>query len=106
MKQIDKIEYECSSYEINYEWILLKTEGKLPKGRKDHTMNYLYTMNVIAIYGGIDEKTRYLDTLSIINLKNLQWLDVTIKGYNKPGRAKHCSCEYKSKLIIFGGLNE
>ncbi|KAL4441611.1 hypothetical protein ABPG74_021543 [Tetrahymena malaccensis] len=90
-------------------WIELNTIGKSPDRRCGHSLNYMYNMSIIVIYGGKFESqnyTKYYDDLHVLNLKNLEWIQVNLEGNRKQPRAMHSTCINHKQLIVFGGLND
>lgn len=44
-----------------------------------HVFNFLFSISVCVVYGGMYESensTRYLDDMNVLNLKNLEWIQV------------------------------
>ena len=74
-----------------------------------HSMNFVYSMCLLTIYGGkyeTDNYTKFYDDLYILNLKNLEWMVVEVYGEKKTPRAMHQSYINQKNMIIFGGQND
>lgn len=84
-----------------------KTLGVSPSPRYMHTMNFMPTLNYVAIYGGRNDmnmETVILSDLWVLKLHNLEWVKVQIGGQNLPNpRCNHCMIANGSRLFVFGG---
>lgn len=46
-----------------------------------------------------------MNDIHLLDMKNLTWISVEIKGYLVDGRCGHSSAIVESKLYVFGGCN-
>lgn len=71
-------------------------------------MTYIDLLSIIVIYGGKnddDSEEGFLNDVYLLEIKNLNWINVEIRGAISKGRCGHCSTAIDSKLFIFGGYN-
>eukprot|EP00347_Sterkiella_histriomuscorum_P004971 403358389 len=94
------------------EWKEIRTLGKMPPPRYNHSMNYSEEQNLLVVYGGrcdfAAKKTNYqqiLDDVWVFFLENLTWYQVICTGSIPRERFSHCACIVGTQLLIFGGLN-
>jgi hypothetical protein len=89
------------------EWTLLSIEGKPPEPRVSACMNFFEELNIIIINGGKNDfKSIYMNDIFVLDLEHHLWIKVGVIENLPMERAEHCSCVYKNKLYIFGGIKE
>ena len=58
-------------------WIVPEVIGKAPCARFGHSMVSNKSLNILVIFGGLDDnEKKYLNDLFILDLSNLQWVQV------------------------------
>lgn len=86
-------------------WIVPETVGQPPAPRYQHTMNYYEALNCIIIYGGRNDRAKFLGDISVLYLENLTWMTAVVYGNAIQPRFSHCAAVIGSKLCVFGGMN-
>jgi hypothetical protein len=86
------------------------TKGVPPIPRCECTMDFFEKLDVVIIYGGRNERSKYgpyFNDMFFLDVESLNWINIEL-NYNKNfcPRGKHCSCIVENELIIFGGANE
>ena len=86
------------------------TKGIGPVARCECTMDFFEKLDVVIIYGGRNERSKYgpyFNDMFFLDVESLNWVNIEL-NYNKNfcPRGKHCSCIVENELIIFGGANE
>ena len=86
------------------------TKGIPPIPRCECTMDFFEKLDVVIIYGGRNERSKYgpyFNDMFFLDVESLNWINIEL-NYNKNfcPRGKHCSCIVENELIIFGGANE
>ena len=86
------------------------TKGRPPIARSECTMNFYEKLNILVIYGGKNEHSRfgpYFNDMYFLDVETLHWVKVEL-NYNDSfqPRGRHCSCIVDNEIIIFGGNNE
>ena len=86
------------------------TKGIGPVARCECTMDFFEKLDVVIIYGGRNEHSKfgpYFNDMFFLDVENLNWINIEL-NYNQNfcPRGKHCSCIVENELIIFGGANE
>lgn len=90
--------------------------GPKPIPRLGHAAHHIEELSFIVFYGGKNdeqEEIHYYNDIFLLNLENLNWVQVDVKGNCPRRRAYLCSAVYgiffshklDSKMIVFGGLN-
>ena len=75
------------------QWIKPETAGISPTPRFSHTMVYHSSLNIVIIYGGLNDEYdyNYLSDISILNTESLHWIKVIQCGIPSTPRANHCA---------------
>lgn len=86
------------------------TKGIAPVPRCECSMDFFEKLDVVIIYGGRNERSKYgpyFNDMFFLDVESLNWISIEL-NYNKNfyPRGKHCSCIVENELIIFGGANE
>ena len=85
------------------------TKGKPPVARCESTMNFFEKLNVVIIYGGKNEYSKYgpyFNDMYFLDVETLTWIKVELNiNENFYPRGRHCSCIVENEIIIFGGNN-
>ena len=74
-----------------------------------HTMTYYQEKSLITIAGGRNDQLSniVLGDLWVLRLDDLEYQKVIIKSDLKmQPRYNHTACQFGSKLVVFGGMNE
>lgn len=90
----------------------MRTSGKGPCGRYQHTMNYCAALNILVVYGGRNEtmiksgkSTPMLNDMYVLAIDIMTWTEIEING-ELPLRTLHAADVVSDKLLVFGGVNE
>ena len=86
------------------------TKGKPPIPRCECTMNFFERLDILIIYGGKNDHSRYgpyFNDMYFLDVETLHWIKIEL-NYNEnfQPRGRHCSCIVENEIIIFGGNNE
>ena len=86
------------------------TKGRPPVSRCESTMNFFEKLNVVIIYGGKNEHSKYgpyFNDMYFLDVETLTWIRVELNlNENFYPRGRHCSCIVENEIIIFGGNND
>jgi hypothetical protein len=94
-----------------YFWQGVKTIGKPPLARYQHTMNFFKPARLMFIYGGCNDQRNirnhcaYYNHIAVLDLMRLAWCSVNVLENFAEKRCLHVSTFVNSKLILFGGIN-
>ena len=86
------------------------TKGKPPIPRCECTINFFERLDILIIYGGKNDHSRYgpyFNDMYFLDVETLHWIKIEL-NYNEnfQPRGRHCSCVVENEIIIFGGNNE
>ena len=85
-------------------------KGKPPIPRCESTMNFYEKLNVVVIYGGKNEYSKYgpyFNDMYFLDVEILTWIKIELNSNdNFFTRGRHCSCIVDNEIIIFGGKND
>ena len=85
-------------------------KGKPPVPRCESTMNFYEKLNVVVIYGGKNEYSKYgpyFNDMYFLDVEILTWIKIELNSNdNFFTRGRHCSCIVDNEIIIFGGRND
>ena len=85
-------------------------KGKPPVPRCESTMNFYEKLNVVVIYGGKNEYSKYgpyFNDMYFLDVEILTWIKIELNSNdNFFTRGRHCSCIVDNEIIIFGGKND
>ncbi|CAK65978.1 unnamed protein product (macronuclear) [Paramecium tetraurelia] len=87
----------------------VQPKGRGPISRCQHSMTYVELSQQIVIYGGKNDDINtqgFLNDLHVLEIRNLSWSNVDIRGHPSPGRCSHSASVIEEKLFIFGGVNQ
>ena len=88
------------------EWSKIPHDGGIPPSERCcSTIDHYENLNVIFMFGGMDNKQFFKD-LYLFDLENFYWHKVRIYDQLPSERAEHSSFITDQGLIIFGGRNE
>ena len=86
------------------------TKGKAPVPRCESTMNFFEKLNVVIIYGGKNEYSKYgpyFNDMYFLDVETLNWVKIELNiNESFYPRGRHCSCIVENEIIIFGGYND
>ena len=86
------------------------TKGKPPVPRCESTMNFFEKLNVVIIYGGKNEYSKYgpyFNDMYFLDVETLNWVKIELNiNESFYPRGRHCSCIVENEIIIFGGYND
>ncbi|CAD8142800.1 unnamed protein product [Paramecium pentaurelia] len=86
----------------------VQPKGRAPISRCQHSMSYVELSQQIIIYGGKNDDINtqgFLNDLHILEIRNLTWSHLDIRGHPSSGRCSHSATVIDEKLFIFGGVN-
>ena len=85
-------------------------KGKPPIARCESTMNFYEKLNVVIIYGGKNEYSKYgpyFNDMYFLDVETLTWIKIELNlNESFYPRGRHCSCVVGDEIIIFGGNND
>ena len=85
-------------------------KGKPPIARCESTMNFYEKLNVVIIYGGKNEYSKYgpyFNDMYFLDAETLTWIKIELNlNESFYPRGRHCSCVVGDEIIIFGGNND
>ena len=85
-------------------------KGKPPIARCESTMNFYEKLNVVIIYGGKNEYSKYgpyFNDMYFLDVETLTWIKIELNlNESFYPRGGHCSCVVGDEIIIFGGNND
>ncbi|WOK91854.1 tRNA wybutosine-synthesizing protein 2/3/4 [Canna indica] len=81
-------------------WEMEKTTGRAPFPRFSHSM-FVYK-DYLGIIGGCPVKQQYQE-LSLLNLTNRVWMNVTIDSFGRELWVRSSACIVDDELVIIGG---
>ncbi|KAL4481097.1 hypothetical protein ABPG72_015052 [Tetrahymena utriculariae] len=100
-------------------WVVPDVKGALPIARYQHSQHYYEDLNVLIIYGGRNDNSKYyrsysmnisqngiLGDICILDLETLNWISVEENGLKNLQKCAFASSIIGSKIIIFGGYQE
>ena len=86
------------------------TKGRAPVPRCEATMNFFEKLNVVIIYGGKNEYSKYgpyFNDMYFLDVETLTWIRIELNiNENFYPRGRHCSSIVENEIIIFGGNND
>ena len=86
------------------------TKGKAPVPRCESTMNFFEKLNVVIIYGGKNEYSKYgpyFNDMYFLDVETLNWVKIELNiNESFYPRGRHCSCIVENEILIFGGYND
>ena len=86
------------------------TKGKAPVPRCESAMNFFEKLNVVIIYGGKNEYSKYgpyFNDMYFLDVETLNWVKIELNiNESFYPRGRHCSCIVENEIIIFGGYND
>ncbi len=85
-------------------WQELVPDGVVPPARAGHSMTFVN--NRIYAFGGYDENRSLMDSLSVFDVRHMQWVEHTPANDPPPPRHGHCAVGYGNSLYIFFGQGE
>ena len=87
-------------------WKILYTNNSLkPNPTYSNTLNYIKEKNSLILYGGINEKEKYINDFWIFNLNKLIWIKKEVVGDLNENRSGHIAESVKNLFLVFGGIN-
>ena len=86
------------------------TKGRPPAPRCETTMNFFEKLNMVVIYGGKNEHSKYgpyFNDMYFLDVETLTWVKIELNSNeNFYPRGGHCACIVENEIIIFGGNND
>ena len=86
------------------------TKGRAPVPRCESTMDFFEKLNVVIIYGGKNEHSKYgpyFNDMYFLDVETLTWVRIELNiNDNFYPRGRHCSSIIENEIIIFGGNND
>ena len=88
------------------EMSIVPTRGQNPGFTWEHSADFYEKDRRVYFFGGIDKSaaTAAYDTLRVLQVDDMQWENVQVKGERPPGMFRHSSCIDNATLFIIGGL--
>ena len=85
-------------------------KGRAPAPRCETTMNFFEKLNMLVIYGGKNENSKYgpyFNDMYFLDVETFTWIKIELnKNENFYPRGGHCACIVENEIIIFGGKND
>ena len=89
----------------NLEWVVPLVKGDIPEGKKNASLTFYESLNVLILFGGENVRQEFSNDLHFLDLELFKWIRITLYESIPLERSSHCCILYQNQLIIFGGLN-
>lgn len=86
-------------------WKILYINSEKPNPIYSNSLNYIKEKNCLIIYGGKNDKEKFIKNFWILNLNNLKWVRKDIVGELNGGRSGHIGECVGNLFVVLGGTD-
>ena len=80
--------------------------GTKPTPRFGHTLNFYFPAQLLLLFGGQAQNSRFLNDFHVFDLRQREWSEVKMEDPLLSLKRAHHSCDVlDGRIFVFGGIN-